>query len=781
MKKRWHLLSLGTFSLPLIATNCQFNLVNQEKNELQEAWNNIQITIANKDLLPSNVHKDQIVFSNYDAEKYQIVGLNFEADDNLGTLKINFYLSSKNLLSSLKTINIDNFLTIVKEKEILDSVVDNISISIPNHSEIVNQTINLNNLMLYLEIQNFNNEIYEIEIQNLTYPDNHSISFDYWINSKINNLNSKIKTFRLNNFKNPFLVTKKEIDQAVLKINLDMQNKNQIYLQDVDISTFNQYKIIQNLDTNRYIFEVLNLTKNDTDLTISFRLKSKYDSNLVSNIVQRNISNFKIYSANQILNANQINDFYESHPDLIKFQNQNSNFNLNWQTNNQYLKTIYNRTLSFSYLFTNEENNKSLTTGTMWLLDYAKLGTEKDKKYKLFFATNYHVVQDLVFADDYPLYLQSSKLSQNHDIDTFVFGYKKNFNDLNSYEMQYAAFDKNAINKPKVFFAAVDFMNKSALTEEFQNVKHYADFAVIEWDVDLDRLRNSPTYNAIPLFRGDAGKLADFIENTMLPSFNKSYETYTNNTNQWTMSNNQYSYANLDYGSVNWVMNNLIGHKNNTNELNSINTINEIYNINSYIQNFKDIYYYTNEPTKVFFYGYPFNTEVPRHEFISNISKENYANLNWNNNHWEDINSWHGITFGKEKEINFDGISLKNYGIYYGTYQNTEVRGGASGSLLINEQGLPIGLLFGNKGSKNFRENNKLVTLNSALYILFSQNVVMKWPAAYNTNKYKIVEKYNLIDGTDKNKYPHQIQSYRQRLIDVYGLKFGTKLFPKSL
>ncbi|WAM10901.1 hypothetical protein ONA00_06485 [Mycoplasmopsis cynos] len=52
----------------------------------------------------------------------------------------------------------------------------------------------------------------------------------------------------------------------------------------------------------------------------------------------------------------------------------------------------------------------------------------------------------------------------------------------------------------------------------------------------------------------------------------------------------------------------------------------------------------------------------------------------------------------------------------------------------------------------------------------------------------KVIKAYNLIDGTDKSKYPAQTKSYRQNLITLYpngfensgNNNFKTALFPEG-
>nr|WP_307923898.1 hypothetical protein [Mycoplasmopsis bovis] len=55
-------------------------------------------------------------------------------------------------------------------------------------------------------------------------------------------------------------------------------------------------------------------------------------------------------------------------------------------------KELYDRTFSLKYL-TKLSNGEPLSngSGTTWLLDYHKYTNQKDK-YKLFFATNLHVL-----------------------------------------------------------------------------------------------------------------------------------------------------------------------------------------------------------------------------------------------------------------------------------------------------------------------------------------------------------------------------------------------------
>ncbi|OAB49224.1 hypothetical protein MGALLINA_00140 [Mycoplasmopsis gallinarum] len=113
------------------------------------------------------------------------------------------------------------------------------------------------------------------------------------------------------------------------------------------------------------------------------------------------------------------------------------------------------------------------------------------------------------------------------------------------------------------------------------------------------------------------------------------------------------------------------------------------------------------------------------------------------------------------------------YGLAYLGSQRNRIMGGASGALVIDQDGIPLGIAFAEPKSPSIvyvDQNNKYATNYSFLFQQFVQQ------HAIYTNQGQI-EKYNLIDGRDKNRYPHQKSSYKEQLIKVYGANYSTKLF----
>ncbi|EFF41120.1 MIP family Ig-specific serine endopeptidase [Mycoplasmopsis alligatoris] len=103
----------------------------------------------------------------------------------------------------------------------------------------------------------------------------------------------------------------------------------------------------------------------------------------------------------------------------------------------------------------------------------------------------------------------------------------------------------------------------------------------------------------------------------------------------------------------------------------------------------------------------------------------------------------------------------------------TSLEGGASGSLVMNEYGLPTGIYFGSAVSFGAIE-------------LFVQHndiqIDMKEFGAENSNPTKyILPKYNLIEGSEANGYKDQKTSYKENLKEIYKSQSGftTALFGK--
>ncbi|WLP85179.1 DUF31 family putative serine protease [Mycoplasma seminis] len=190
---------------------------------------------------------------------------------------------------------------------------------------------------------------------------------------------------------------------------------------------------------------------------------------------------------------------------------------------------------------------------------------------------------------------------------------------------------------------------------------------------------------------------------------------------------------------------------------------------------------YSTQPSAEYFAGYPFVNQrenkvmynVANNKMnvlgntISGYTHNPFIVIDQDNG---EANRTHGLQFNNEQQALF-------YGLAYRTFQNSEVLGGASGSMMTNEANLPIGLVLGHETSSTrvLNDENKWITLHTALSIAFSLNRPF-----YSNKTHSVVQTYNLIDGSDKSKHPHQITSYREQLYKVYGNSYQTTLFTRT-
>ncbi|RIV16263.1 MIP family Ig-specific serine endopeptidase [Mycoplasmopsis gallopavonis] len=450
-------------------------------------------------------------------------------------------------------------------------------------------------------------------------------------------------------------------------------------------------------------------------------------------------------------------DYYLENPQALKYNDNQPTYNL-LTTNRAYLDQIRKRT--FSYSLTYDDGNN--TGATIWLFDFKEI--ESKKKYKFFFATNYHVAVEIYGPSDYPEFQQNQRTKK---ITNFFLGVAESYGP--DPKMKYKKLTETS--RPKTFFVARNFMDSDSYAEENKTKDHYTEFSILEWDVDFSKDFNLKDSSE----REVAKRLIDGMEVL------KNSKAQIQNSNSAFFQDNL-PYATLDYGSLWELRNNIIG-RDDHGVLNQITTYEQAQKIDTYLKQFltsnSETYFY--KPYSLYIFGHPILTNDLKAGIFTNVANQDLDSLNhsdWINNKlpFSMINTYNEKHIANKGTIFNNGEKPYYYGLAYSTSHRNETKGGASGSLVLNQDGLPIGLLFGtdkNNVSVYLDDNNKWQTNHVSLFISFVQRARIWTPNG-------TIEAYNLIDGRNKKLYPHQTNSYKEQLIKIYGQDFETFLFSKQ-
>ncbi|SYV95017.1 Uncharacterised protein, partial [Mycoplasmoides gallisepticum] len=178
--------------------------------------------------------------------------------------------------------------------------------------------------------------------------------------------------------------------------------------------------------------------------------------------------------------------------------------------------------------------------------------------------------------------------------------------------------------------------------------------------------------------------------------------------------------------------------------------------------------YSFEEINKAYIAGYP------GVEDSSNSSRVNFRwvqnNLNKDPNYQLKPNINSGLV---NKTQDITGLIQSYHNKYYHQYGITQevlrssLRSGSSGSVVYSKYGLPFGIFWGgyNGGDPQQEENNRGLFDYLANDTKKSLNINVRYSNPNRASRFKInIEPYNLIDGTNKQKYPNQTNSYREAL-----------------
>ncbi|MFV8471985.1 MIP family Ig-specific serine endopeptidase [Mycoplasma sp. 1458C] len=462
--------------------------------------------------------------------------------------------------------------------------------------------------------------------------------------------------------------------------------------------------------------------------------------------------------------------------------------------------SIFKRT--FKIVFNNQNdansNEYTYTLGTAWLLDYVNLG---NNKYRLYLGTNLHVANANIDKNDYSDNRQQNKIDNGFHTNSSFIGFDPNWSDgKNQYYMYQFMnnWDSHALYIPKNFYIATNFISPDKVKG---NVA--ADFAVLEWYVDLNEFAKwSPRnfsqtvqfYDPEASVAGNSGKVRK--EYSTLINTGQLQAAYVQHIKDAIAQVDASKVAvekrkmanfssNLPYISVDYMSaENILKEYNKMYPDNKINNYlkPESYKTAIYLDNFINNKLGNNkidkEPNNVFIAGYPAK-DGNKTEINGDWSKLNETGDNIYNYNLTDPVAEYSVEFNPKSTIDYNGILYDRYMLQFYSSSVNNLTGGSSGSIAVNQDNLPIGIKWGsivNGETKYFNESG-LVHSYRDVVVSFVNSFDKLF---YSANKHSnTLYAYNLIDGTNKNNYPYQINSYRHELVKRYGTEYKTALFNK--
>ncbi|KUH47309.1 MGA_1079 family surface serine endopeptidase [Mycoplasmopsis meleagridis] len=288
-----------------------------EKQRLDEI-SNLEINYENKEtLLPSEVDKNNFKFifeENTDAKVKNLEITN--TDDENGITTISFFLSSgkeglEDIISSQKQIKlIDGFDSWKKRKNTeikrLNNLVKNNSSNVVintkiNKSEITPQEVNKNNLEVVLD-----NNFQEATISNLVISQTNNeegwILVKFYLSSKKEHFQN-VESTDFFEIKLPGFKQINNHDNELKKLNqtkwiLDYSNKENL---EAETAIEKNIVLTNGKENNAEIAYIQITQKNNLDrsITVSYKVKSNERENVISNIFEATINNFKKVKTNE--------------------------------------------------------------------------------------------------------------------------------------------------------------------------------------------------------------------------------------------------------------------------------------------------------------------------------------------------------------------------------------------------------------------------------------------------------------------------------------------------
>lgn len=394
--------------------------------------------------------------------------------------------------------------------------------------------------------------------------------------------------------------------------------------------------------------------------------------------------------------------------------------------------------------------------GTAWLLDYAwKNNDQKSGEVMLFLATNAHVYKrafntlDEKYKTQFPEYFtqDEQKMAKIH---SFTLGVPETNSKVdpinNNYKYKYGNKAIYFINEkldnplkgkvihteadgiyenPKTVFVALNIFDeqtndewkKKALLKpdpkKYNRIVLGKDFAVFGLKVNLNKIKEKtdPTNKEWPQFL----PLYEQIQKAM-KALNEDIKEYSTSIKKYpNHDQSKLPYASFDYPSL---------------YLEEKNIDKNIFEL--------DKYNTSPNSNKMFVVGFP-GVNGPQYLWRNN-PKDITTPKNWFN--YEMFTN----LFSSERILDEKtGTAPYGYGI---TLINSSIWGGSSGSLVANEYGLPVGIFYATEHGEMFDVSRKGHFLS---FVQIADSPIYG-------------PRHNLIDGSDKKKFPKQIKSYRENL-----------------
>ncbi|VEU77488.1 MIP family Ig-specific serine endopeptidase [Mycoplasmopsis meleagridis] len=458
-------------------------------------------------------------------------------------------------------------------------------------------------------------------------------------------------------------------------------------------------------------------------------------------------------------------------------------------------KEIYDRTFSVQiYTHVKAENTDvQIDQGTAWVLDYHKSSNDQNKV-KLFLATNVHVLGD--FSNTMDTKIATSLFPQYSDptgntVSGIALGRAENpkFETLpnktsqtsgnlsyftnNEKLTQQATGNRNtywattytkAIGKPTLIFAAVDFMKEEALEAYKDKISARIDETLSSKDPNAEYYKTWKTEGKKPHVYVD---FAVFSVDIDLSQANDKLKKWVNDS---TTAVDNYLKRLKDAN----------------------NLPNQNKNVSSYMQTLDYVSKYLN-PNK-HDGDYEYALDSAKNLYIAGYPKADttkFAHNNPTERNSETLADWYGTKYkdlfayqSNDHEIQSGSFRINKawnkplagpYGVHY-NISFSSLNYGASGSVVYNDFGQIVGVY--DSVSTNREDSNDLLGKAGFAPLLQSTDI------SDLSNSFTSYA-YNLIDGTDTNKYPKQKDSYRSNLEKLFpkGFEDGTKktaLFPNG-
>ncbi|WP_051630117.1 MIP family Ig-specific serine endopeptidase [Mycoplasma simbae] len=446
----------------------------------------------------------------------------------------------------------------------------------------------------------------------------------------------------------------------------------------------------------------------------------------------------------------------------------------------------------------NENQFITSSSGTGWLLDYHKASEDK---YKLFIATNLHVISDLsnTLSDELNTELnykdtrdanyrataisigKAANVNNNFESKNNNFRYQDDQDNKVHYltnDSRFAnqsASDFEALNttkiaglsSPKIVFAGYDFIDKSYINPIQDEVKqqireriNYLENNESNIDpsddhAEINILKRTLKNNDFVPFYTDFAVFEIDVDFSLMSEQNAKFfkdainglDTYLDRLNRTEVLPNQDKSVSNYMLTADYITSYIQKGQNQNNLWNSQNVYIGGYPANP---DHRSAFWSRNNPlernsTENWYNREPKNAQafgLPANRFEEKVTNNNYTPYT--------------KVFGKTL-LHYYGFSMSILfsSLYYG----------ASGSLVYNDFGQMIGVYSSVSSSLEYGDLSKNAGFTP---LLLSKD--------YAVGE-KAIKAYNLIDGTNKNLYPAQTRSYRDNLRTIYknGFDNGSK------